>query len=313
MPDHIRKVTLDLQTVTPLFIRGADQNGPPELRSPAFRGVLRYWYRALLGGVIGDQNRSELQRLEALVFGATDCASSVSIRLHGSPETDMYPILPHKSDSARRKAFSPGQNFNLTLQAAPYCDDLVWKNACMALNLALLLGGFGLRSRRGAGNLQVIRSSDNDLVPTLPNDAGQIQTMIAKIIRSAIDFAKQLASREKVSTVGLPAKPTTFPCAARGASMVYVKNWGDDPTRALASLMQKVPKVKWLGGITPRQASPLWAHVFLTNGSRPKYHLLLTVLPSKLKTGDDHVQLEKWLRGFEGLGGQKLEIEGWNK
>ena len=42
-------ITFDLETVTPLFLSGADQT-IAELRPPAFRGALRYWFRALAGG-----------------------------------------------------------------------------------------------------------------------------------------------------------------------------------------------------------------------------------------------------------------------
>lgn len=43
-----RTLTVTLETVTPLFLGGADPRGAPELRAPAFRGALRYWLRATL-------------------------------------------------------------------------------------------------------------------------------------------------------------------------------------------------------------------------------------------------------------------------
>ncbi|MCX7840755.1 MAG: type III-B CRISPR module RAMP protein Cmr1, partial [Anaerolineae bacterium] len=43
--------TLELQTVTPLFLAGATARGAPELRAPSVRGEMRYWWRAALGGV----------------------------------------------------------------------------------------------------------------------------------------------------------------------------------------------------------------------------------------------------------------------
>lgn len=39
-------ITFELETVTPLFLAGADQT-EAELRPPAFRGALRYWFRAM--------------------------------------------------------------------------------------------------------------------------------------------------------------------------------------------------------------------------------------------------------------------------
>jgi len=59
---------LYLETVTPLFLGGADPRGEPELRAASFRGALRFWLRALLGGMIGDKNLDALHQAEATVF-----------------------------------------------------------------------------------------------------------------------------------------------------------------------------------------------------------------------------------------------------
>lgn len=40
------KITVKLETVTPLFLGGAEARGEPELRPPAFRGATWYWLRA---------------------------------------------------------------------------------------------------------------------------------------------------------------------------------------------------------------------------------------------------------------------------
>ena len=48
----MQEVTFDVQTVTPLFLAGADQ-ATAELRAPSFRGEMRYWLRALVGGLVG--------------------------------------------------------------------------------------------------------------------------------------------------------------------------------------------------------------------------------------------------------------------
>lgn len=44
------KFEVKLQTVTPLFLGGANPDEGPELRPASVRGVLRYWLRAALGG-----------------------------------------------------------------------------------------------------------------------------------------------------------------------------------------------------------------------------------------------------------------------
>lgn len=46
----MKKINFTLETLTPLFLAGNDQNAV-ELRAASIRGHLRYWYRALLGGL----------------------------------------------------------------------------------------------------------------------------------------------------------------------------------------------------------------------------------------------------------------------
>ena len=89
-----RELELTLQTVTPLLLAGAN-NQMPEIRAPALRGAMRYWWRATLGGVIGDSNLDGLRLLETMVFGSPDkgsggCGYGVSVRgrmagTYGSP------------------------------------------------------------------------------------------------------------------------------------------------------------------------------------------------------------------------------------
>jgi CRISPR-associated protein Cmr1 len=52
MVESSSSLAVTLETVTPVFLGGADPRGAPELRPPAFRGAMRYWLRAALGGVI---------------------------------------------------------------------------------------------------------------------------------------------------------------------------------------------------------------------------------------------------------------------
>ncbi|MCP4402916.1 MAG: type III-B CRISPR module RAMP protein Cmr1 [bacterium] len=60
------KVPFDLETVTPLFMAGADGR-TPELRTPSFKGMLRFWWRAMRA----DDNIQHLAEQEAKLFGGT--------------------------------------------------------------------------------------------------------------------------------------------------------------------------------------------------------------------------------------------------
>src|SRR4051812_14937180 len=96
------KLTLTVETVTPLLMNGANQT--PEIRAASFRGVFRYWLRAVLGGAYQDNIR-KLKEEEAKYFGSTEAASPLRIRVVSKlsaidPNDDEYwlehPILPSR-------------------------------------------------------------------------------------------------------------------------------------------------------------------------------------------------------------------------
>src|SRR6266571_3109716 len=76
------KVIFTLRTLTPLFLAGADQT-KAELRAPTFRGLMRYWYRALVGGVVGANERAlpQIIAAESALFGATDTGSAITVQV----------------------------------------------------------------------------------------------------------------------------------------------------------------------------------------------------------------------------------------
>src|SRR3989441_10809686 len=78
----MQEVTFTLQTITSLFMAGADQT-KAELRAPTFRGLMRYWQRALVGGLVGTtpQGLEKVKATETAVFGATDTGSAVAVKV----------------------------------------------------------------------------------------------------------------------------------------------------------------------------------------------------------------------------------------
>src|SRR2546426_3883093 len=96
---RMQEVIFTLQTITPLFLAGADQT-TAELRAPSFRGVMRYWYRALVGGLVGTDTNGlqKVMEAEKAIFGATNIGSAVQIRVSGQPTK----IEEFRRDSPRR-------------------------------------------------------------------------------------------------------------------------------------------------------------------------------------------------------------------
>src|SRR6266700_4736348 len=179
----MKQITFTLRTLTPLFLAGADQT-TAELRAPTFRGLMRYWYRALIGGMVGANERSLSQVMEAetAIFGATDTRSTVAIRIFDVSErpkefiertainiagkwraTGKGYLLWSMARSGKvergnlkpaRWFFPPGTIFRLTLSAQSD-DDSRFKQAIAAFWLLINLGSVGSRSRRCAGSIVV--------------------------------------------------------------------------------------------------------------------------------------------------------------
>jgi CRISPR-associated protein Cmr1 len=194
----MRALQVQLETVTPLFLGGADARGAPELRPASFKGALRFWWRALWGGV-HPKRFDKLAEKEEQVFGSTNRASAVILRLASeTPHAESWTFgnmsgvdylffsLQGRRKEPDRQGFTAGQRFRLTLQIRPGADqaEQAYRQSCAALWLLVHLGGMGARSRRGAGNLRVVRIDDGwpDEFPPLP-----VHT------RSAENFSREIS------------------------------------------------------------------------------------------------------------------------
>jgi len=171
----MKELKVRLEIVTPLFLGGADPRGEPELRAPSFRGALRFWFRALLGGVLGNDTKRIFEE-ESKVFGSTESSSSLTVRVKADDlRKKLFSELAEWDENTRkyrrsgiaylffsareekkkrepeRKAFDANQTFWLSVS---YHSQL--EEAYASLWLLTHLGGLGSRSRRGGGNLQVL-------------------------------------------------------------------------------------------------------------------------------------------------------------
>lgn len=159
--------TFHLRTITEVFTGGADMQNA-ELRPSAFRGPLRFWFRAMMGKIVGN-DLERLRRLEAVAFGATDSGSPFMLRLAGNlqsiaPDTLITPqptvgkaylgfSLYDRIDGQLRLArgcIPAGQNFTLSLHFKRP-DQKLQDVLLGSLWLLLNFGGIGSRTRRGFG------------------------------------------------------------------------------------------------------------------------------------------------------------------
>ena len=298
--DHSKqRLRVNLELVTPLFLGGSDPRGEPELRAASFRGALRFWFRALLGGVLGDRP-DEIFKCESQVFGSTDHASPVVVRVEPhNLESDDFNPLPHKPVHFRFKGFKPSQRFDIRLLSR---DEDALQQALKALQLLCYLGGLGRRSRRGFGSLQIT------------NGELAVRAKSAKELADAL--RQRLNSVLPSSFAPLPKVPR-FPILHPSWAQIKVcdKEF-DDWEQIIKFVMEKAHEHKnpALGSANPRQASPV--HVHMTKLSTGKYALVLTTMLSQLNpklSGADRKKLVDFLNDFKGevVFGFKEVPENW--
>jgi CRISPR-associated protein Cmr1 len=284
-----------------MFLGGANLHSEPELRPPAFRGILRYWTRAIAGGVIGDQNLTGLHLLETALFGSTENGSPAQIRVAQSTlQVTNTSNLTHKTDNAKKRASQAGQSFDLVVSAYRPIPAEVWNAALAVTELMITLGGVGARSRRGYGVLK-IKGGINPSPVTLK----EWETTIRRTTKNAIGSISKLAELLKIDTFPLPTGPCAFPCInQKGILKIGTKHFST-ATDAVKDFTSHVSQVDWLGGIHPRQASPLWIHPIQAEDG---FHLVFIVLASRFDNSD-YLKLKAFL---DEKPGKDLTISGWN-
>jgi CRISPR-associated protein Cmr1 len=173
-----------------MFMAGADGK-TPELRPSEFKGMMRFWWRAIRA----DDNIEELRKDEARIFGGSgedQGKSKVIIKVYPQPSNQFLgtnlkedfglqwrynrninslegrdvgigyllysTVLPHQE----KKYIKANYQFNIELSSY---DKESFKNALASLWASIYLGGFGTRARRGAGNIivEAIDGSANEL------------------------------------------------------------------------------------------------------------------------------------------------------
>jgi len=155
------------EVLTPLVIAGADPKSPnvmaEGLRPPSLRGAMRWWFRAMMGGIVGaHDNYKTLRHLEEKVFGSTHQCSSIRLRTFLDKGTQDVAYLcmndrrskkfsaPKDYDKIQKTGIAPNGQVIIQLESQSHTELAL---ALCSLWLTAMLGGVGNRSRRGFGSL----------------------------------------------------------------------------------------------------------------------------------------------------------------
>jgi len=155
----MQKISFQCETITPMFMSGADGSSP-ELRAPSIKGAIRFWWRAMHGNL----DLEDLKNREAKIFGGSgekEGKSNVIIKITKYLEYDgkyvNYPT-PHNK-RFDQPAFRPSKEFKiiLFLKRKIEFDDVRFgiEQLKSLFRLISILGGLGRRSRRGFGSFKI--------------------------------------------------------------------------------------------------------------------------------------------------------------
>lgn len=171
-------VSFVLELVTPMFMGGADPQGPPEFRAASLKGLLRFWFRAIYPDSLA---------LESRLFGSTANRSPVRLTtavvksVMGPKASDKYHEVSYlgyglinydrmvKKAVTVRPFFEVGSRFRVELAFTGPLAAADQEKVLRAFWALAMLGGLGARSRRGFGACKVVAvQGPKELLGKLP-------------------------------------------------------------------------------------------------------------------------------------------------
>ncbi len=159
------KATFDLEAITPIFMRGADQR-KAEIRASSIKGLMRWWFRALAGNYFGN-DIAGLKKAEEYVFGSTKQRSRVVVEVEPAKSNkQIEPTSEYESYfwfSQVGRHSKPSILIEEHLQIIIKSFDIkAIEASLLSLWMALHLGGFGSRSRKFAGSIFPLKEPDTN-------------------------------------------------------------------------------------------------------------------------------------------------------
>ena len=219
----MNEISFKLETITPLFMAGSDGR-TPELRPPSFKGMMRFWWRAMRA----EDDPKKLAEDEASIFGGTGQMGGKSrffLRISTQKNIDigddflteigfqknekritkkagvgylLYSTytLRDKGVPILRKYFRNDQKFDLHLRAT---TEEALSQALASLWLAIYFGGFGTRSRRGGGNLAILEVNGSFSKAKDRRKNFILDHDIESFIKHGFSWAKEIIHQNKTS------------------------------------------------------------------------------------------------------------------
>ncbi len=182
----MKEISFHIKVITPTIMGGGfGQND--NIRPSEIKSIMRYWFRALAGSVIGNDTKA-LKLLEEKVFGSQERKSPFRIlitnkklkyldknsselqfssKMNGLIYLGIGNVLfkydrktkSFKFNDEKLNIIAPDSTFNVKFLFSPSLKPEIKRLIALSFYLATAFGGFGLRARRGFGSWQIVKSS----------------------------------------------------------------------------------------------------------------------------------------------------------
>jgi len=257
----MKSLSFDCEVITPMFMAGADKDkGIPELRPSEFKGMMRFWWRAVKA--VDDINR--LKQEEAKIFGGAGENQGKRkfqiMTLKRSLSTNKFKPILHKTfhKTFKFNGFSPGSSFRLVIKSD---NEKILRLVKDVFLIATILGGFGKRSRRGFGSIRVLNVSNDVSLQFILDILNKIEPIYFINKNKIANSKKTKANYPWIKEVEI-----------------------GKPNKDVKSLLRKISQASHdykdvsLGNANPRMASPVY--VSIINVGSNNYAPIITTLNS---------------------------------
>lgn len=247
-----RTILATYRIVTPMFCGGAEQQA--EFRLASFKGVLRFWWRALMWGRVRDCG--DLSAQEAALFGASDESigqSKVRLRIVDqrlAPSMEVgqvfeagrlsgahylgYGVMEAFASATKgtqagqlTRSMIPSGTFGVECLLSPRLS-LDQREAVMnALILVGTVGGLGSKSRKGYGSLTLTQLMIGGQTRSLPIGPADQLTGLVKNLHPGLPEWTAWSRDSRVVTVSAKGASAVQVLDMLGREQVFFRSWGN--------------------------------------------------------------------------------------
>lgn len=289
------EIKFKIKFITPLLIHGADAKTPDWMGlGKALRGAWRFWFRAIVGGMVQGIDKQKLFELESSVFGSADEDIGAKFRMvienHNPKRIKIKVGFYQKEKDGITPKLEKGKHVEQTLSGYdPGCEFLIKILPRQDFNEKILvssiwlwanLGGIGQRARRGFGapviesvNLtNPFESIKLSVTPHFSNPLEISEYLCNGLLKAGNVFGQWLKSSEEISQYVLTADIATN-SEPKNANYFILRSTGQiavgDKQFSLDNAIEKIHgrnKCRALGeAIGRRMASPVYVRLYEIN------------------------------------------------